>query len=152
MQRRITASILACGWRLDSLNSVLLKAADVCLDPDYRLFTIPVFTSRLLITSDRRQPRFNTITVLAIKFFILIFHCCGKSFISPSARQDVFGNRSTGRFLLVHSLHAAAPRLVSLHVCSLLPHSRTGADVCGLPNSVHVYSTLLHQSQLLWAA
>lgn len=35
VQRRITASILACGWRLHSLNSALLKAADVCLDPNF---------------------------------------------------------------------------------------------------------------------
>lgn len=44
---------------LDSLNSILLKAADVCLDPNYRPFTIPFFTSWLLITSDRRLLIFH---------------------------------------------------------------------------------------------
>lgn len=122
--------------------------------PQLSPFTIPFFTSRLLTTSDRRQPRFNTIAVVAIKFFSLIFHCCGKSFISASESQDVVGNESTGRFLVVHRLHAAAHtrglhhtaarRLVSLQVCSVLPHSRTGANICGLSKSIHVYSALSH--------
>lgn len=142
VQRRIPASILACGWRLHSLNSVLLKAADVCLDPNYRLFTIPFFTSWQLTTSDRRQPRFNTI--VAIKFFSLIFHCCGKSFISPSESQDVFGNKSTGQISGCSPAPCCSSRslqVLSLQVYSVLPHSRAGANICGLSMFIQRFRT-----------
>lgn len=47
-----------------------------------------------------------------------------KILISPSETQDVFGNKSPGRFLVVLGLHAAAHRLVSLQVCTVLPCRR----------------------------
>lgn len=64
------------------------------------------------------------------KVFSFCFFTRGKSFMSPRESQDVMGNKSTGRFLLFHRLHAAAPEDFPTAPMFIQP-TRTSHSSCG---------------------
>lgn len=126
------------GLWWQALNSGSLKAADVCLDYNYGLSTIPSSAANNFRQTPADRRRGNK-----------VFH-----FDLLARVSRLFGDEVQNSWPCTGS----APSPLSLQTWQppCLGSSAAGcpraANICGLPKNIHVYSTRRDLSQRLWSA